>query len=112
MRETLSSLVAGLLSFLAASCCLGPALFVVFGLSLGGMGFLRVLEPFRWWFLGGAYLAISYSFYRLYFRKKPDCACEEPSWSRRLSLLITWIALLLLVVATFYPFALEKLYGG
>lgn len=122
MRELLGSIVGTVASLLAASCCVVPSLFVVFGVSVGGLGFLSALEPYRWYLLGVAYLAVGYSFYRLYLRswikekllKKPaiECACEEPSWTNKLSKGATWMALILLIVATLYPYVLEKIYGG
>ena len=122
MREFLGSLVGTFASLLAASCCVVPTLFVVFGVSAGSLSFLSALEPYRWFFLTVAYIAVGYSFYRLYLRnwvkerllKKPavGCACEEPDWTQKLSKGVTWVALVLLIVATLYPYVLEKLYGG
>ncbi len=120
-REGFSALLGTLASFFAASCCVGPTLFVLFGTSLGGLGFLSFLEPYRPYFLLAGYLAVGYSLYSLYLKrvvkenllKKPavECACEE-SITNRISKGITWLALLLLIVATFYPYVLEKVYGG
>ena len=121
MREAVGSFVGAVASFLAASCCVGPTLFVVFGVSAGSFSFLSVLEPYRWYFLGVAYIAVGYSLYKLYLRnwvrerllKKPavECACEEPSWTQRLSKGVTWVALVVLIFATFYPYVLLKIYG-
>ena len=122
MRELLGSVVGTVASFLAASCCIAPSLFVVFGVSAGSLSFLSTLEPYRWYFLGVAYFAVGYSLYRLYLRswarerlfKKSaiECACGEPNWTSRLSKGATWTALILLIVATFYPYVLERIYGG
>ena len=122
MREFLGSLVGTFASLLAASCCVVPTLFVVFGVSAGSLSFLSALEPYRWYFLAVAYIAVGYSLYKLYLKnwvkeklfKKPaiECACEEPGWTQKLSKGVTWFALVLLVFATFYPYVLEKIYGG
>ncbi len=122
MREFFGSLVGTFASLLAASCCVVPTLFVVFGVSAGSLSFLSALEPYRWYFLAVAYIAVGYSLYKLYLKnwvkekllKKPaiECACEEPDWTQKLSKGVTWVALVLLIVATFYPYVLEKLYGG
>lgn len=122
MREAIGSIVGTIASLFAASCCIAPTLFVVFGVSAGGLGFLQSLEPYRWYFLAVGYIAIGYSLHNLYLKswikekifKKPavECACEEPSWTRKLSKGITWTALVLLVFATFYPYVLTKIYGG
>ncbi len=117
MREAVSGVVGTVASILAASCCVVPSLFVVFGVSAGSLSFLSALEPYRWLFLGIAYISVGYSLYRLYLKRllrkaEVECACEELKWTQRLSRGITWFALVLLVFATFYPYVLEKVYGG
>ncbi len=122
MREAIGSVIGTVASLFAASCCIAPTLFVVFGISVGGLSSLQFLEPYRWYFLGVGYLAVGYSLYNLYlkgwikgrFLKRPtiECACEELGWTRKLSKGITWVALVLLIVATFYPYVLTKIYGG
>ncbi len=120
MREFIGSLLGILVSILATSCCIAPTLFVVFGVSVGSLSFLSILEPYRWHFLTVAYLTVRYSFYRLYLKKwietkilkKSTCICEEPNLAQKISRGTTWIALILLIVATFYPYVLEKIYGG
>jgi len=122
MKELLGSLVGTFASLLAASCCIVPALFVVFGISAGSLSFLSVLEPYRWYFLTVAYIAVGYSLHKLYLKnwvkekilKKPvvECTCKEPDWPQKLSKGAIWFALVLLVIATFYPYVLEQLYGG
>ncbi len=117
MREMISSIFGSIASLLAASCCIGPTLFVVFGVSASGLGSLSILEPYRPLFLLIGYTAVAYSFYKLYLKNRikkgtPECACEEPSWTRKLSKGIMWTALLLLLFATIYPYVLEKIYGG
>ena len=121
-RENVASLVGVISAFIAGSCCIGPALFVIFGASFGTIGFLgSVFEPYRWLFLSIGYLSISYSIYRLYdikdrikkILKKPiiECAaCNEPTWAKRFSVGITWFSFVLLIAATFYPLLLSKIF--
>ncbi len=111
MKEMISGLFGTIASLLAASCCIGPTLFVVFGVSAGGLGYLTVLEPYRPIFLTIGYVAVAYSFYKLYI-KDPKCACEEPRRIKKLSKGITWTALFLLIFATVYPYVFVKIYGG
>ena len=112
MKELFGSLIGTLASLFAASCCIAPTLFLIFGISAGGLGSLSVLEPYRWYFLSVAYLAVGYSFYKLYIKKPAvECACQEPLWSRRVSKGVTWVSLILLIFATFYPYVLVKIYG-
>ncbi|QJA06029.1 mercury transporter MerT [Thermosulfurimonas marina] len=121
-KEAAGGLVASVASILAASCCVVPTLFLVFGVSVSGLGFLSSLEPYRPYFLVVGYLAVAFSFYRMYhlrdwFREKIlkkrvfRCACEEAGWVSRVGRLLTWVALVLLLVATFYPWALAHIYG-
>jgi mercuric ion transport protein len=113
MRELLTGVSGILLSFLASSCCIAPTLFVVFGVSISGLGFLNLLEPYRKVFLLGGYLSVIYSLYRFYFKKKSiECACNEPSLGSRFGKILAWVSLLLLIVASFYPYVLTKIYGG
>jgi hypothetical protein len=54
MRELLTGISGILLSFLASSCCIAPTLFVVFGVSIGGLGFFEFIGTIQkgiltWW---------------------------------------------------------------
>jgi hypothetical protein len=84
-NENISSMGTILASFLAASCCIGPAIFVIFGTSASFMSSLTFLEPLRPYLLGAAILLLGYSFWRLYL-KKTDCSCKEDFRARK----ITW----------------------
>ena len=121
-KENIASLVGVISAFIAGSCCIGPALFVIFGASFGTIGFWgSVFEPYRWLFLSIGYLSIGYSIYRLYdikdrikkILKRPVivcAACNEPTWAKRFSVGITWFSFVLLIVATFYPLLLSKIF--
>jgi len=111
--------IGAVVTLLAASCCVGPTIFVVFGASIGSLGFLGALEPYRPIFLLIGYMAIGYSLYKLYLKdyfkekilKKPriQCVCEEPAWINKFSKVTTWVAFVLLVVVTVYPYILVKI---
>jgi mercuric ion transport protein len=92
---------------LIASCCLGPVLFLAFGISIGALGGLSALEPYRPLFIAAGFGSWGYGFLRLY-RPRPGTAasdpcgpgCERPSrWARRL----LWVGLAILVLATVLP---------
>ena len=115
-KETFSGAIGTIAALLGASCCIAPTLFVIFGVSLGGLGgTLSKLEPYRWYFLAVGYVAVGYSIYSLYlknwvkekFLKKPaiECACEEGTLNK-ISKFLTWFSLVLLIVATVYPYLL------
>ena len=75
---------------LATSCCIGPAIFVVFGTSVGFMGKLSIFEPYRPYFLTAAAAMLGFSFWKLYL-KKPDCDCEEDVRVKKIARIILWI---------------------
>ncbi len=90
---------------LVAACCLGPTLFVVFGLSIASLGALGALEPHRWLFFGAG-LACWAVAYRQRRRATAACAedtCGTPT-SRRFSGLLVWASLGALLVAAVYPY--------
>lgn len=82
-KEHLSNIGTIVVSLLATSCCLGPAIFVVFGTSIGFLGNLSFMEPLRPYFLGAAFLMAGFSFWKLYVRKRIECACEEDIRTRK-----------------------------
>jgi mercuric ion transport protein len=100
-------------SLLIASCCVAPTLFLLFGVSVGTLGFLGSLEPYRPIFiaLGGA--ALAYAAWRAW---RPaagaECAgetCAADSASRRRTRGLIIAALILYGIAISYPYALEAL---
>ena len=109
-RETLATGGVLGLSVLIASCCLGPALFLLFGVSVGALGSLSVLEPVRPYLiaLGGALLL--FAGWRIH-RTRPagteaecaDDACAPGSPARRLSRRLFWVASGVYLVAVAYP---------
>ncbi len=59
-QENASSFLAIAMAFLATSCCLGPAIFLVFGTSIGFLGEFSFLSPLRPYFLGFAYVVLGF----------------------------------------------------
>jgi len=115
-KEAITGALGTIAALLGASCCIAPTLFVIFGVSLGSFGgTLSALEPYRWYFLAVGYIAVGYSIYSLYLKnwvkekilKKPviECACEEGILNK-VSKFLTWFSLVLLIVATVYPYLL------
>ncbi len=101
--------VAGALAAagLVAACCLGPTLFVIFGVSIASLGALGALEPYRWLFLVAGLACWSVA-YRLRRRATAACAdetCGTPT-GRRLSGILLWGSLAALIVAAIYPYVI------
>jgi mercuric ion transport protein len=108
--ENISSIGTVAVTFLAASCCIGPAIFVVFGVSVGFLGKLAFLEKYRSVFMLAAAAMLSFSFWKLYL-KKADCDCKEDERKRKIARGIFWVGVIAFVSAMFFPTMLLWLYA-
>ncbi|NOX32417.1 MAG: hypothetical protein GXP56_01580 [Deltaproteobacteria bacterium] len=108
-KENISSTLAVIVSFLAASCCIGPAIFIVFGVSAGFMGNFGFLEIYKSYFLGAGFLMLSFSFWKLYIKKK-TCDCIEDIRMQKISKGIFWTGVILFVFALSFQKILIWLY--
>src|SRR6266581_4267046 len=90
---------------LVAACCLGPTLFVVFGVSIASVGALGALEPYRWLslFAGLASWAVAYRERRRAMVACAAEACGTPR-SRRFTGILVWASLAALLTAAAYPY--------
>jgi len=117
-RETIATGGVLGISVLIASCCLGPALFLLFGVSVGALGTLSVFEPVRPYLIGLGGVLLLYAGVRIH-RAAPgaegaactDDACAPGSPPRRLSRRLFWVASGIYVVAVAYPTVVAALYG-
>lgn len=100
-KENLSSFGSIAAALLAASCCIGPVIFILFGTSVGFLSKLMVLDPYRPYMLGAAFLMLGYSFWKLYL-KKIDCNCEADFRTRRIARMIFWTAAVALIISVSY----------
>jgi mercuric ion transport protein len=109
-KENLTNAGAILAAFLAASCCVGPAVFVITGTSLGFLGRLSFMERFRPYLLSTAGLMLGYSFWKLYIKKRA-CDCAEDIRARKIARLILWIGFAALVIAASFQNIVSLIYG-
>ena len=109
-KENISSAGTLVASILAAVCCIGPAIALVTGASMGVLGTFMVLDPYRPWLLGAGAVMLAYSFFKLYLRKSA-CACEADLRARRVARLLFWFAASLFLVALSYQQVLFWIYG-
>jgi mercuric ion transport protein len=109
-KENISSAGTLVASILAAICCIGPAIALVTGASMGILGSLMVLDPYRPWLLAAGSMMLAYSFFKLYIRKA-SCACEADVKARRVSGILFWSAASLFIVALTYQKVLLLIYG-
>jgi mercuric ion transport protein len=97
-KENISSIMAVIISFLAASCCIGPAIFIIFGVSAGFMGNFGVLEVYKPYFLVAGFIMLSFSFWKLYI-KNSSCDCKEDIRLQKISRGIFWFGTIMFVFA-------------
>ncbi len=108
--ENASSLGTALVSFLAASCCIGPAIFVVFGTSVGFLGKFAFFSAFRIYFLGAGFLMLAFSFWKLYLRPR-TCDCKEDFRARKIARGIWGLGFVLLIFAASFQRIILWLYA-
>lgn len=99
-----SSLWIGVLAALGAStCCLGPLVLLMLGISGAWIGNLTALEPYRPLFIILSLGFIAYVFYQLYIRP-PVCesgTCEADSLARNRRWF--WIISILVILLIAFP---------
>lgn len=99
--ENISSLGGILTSLLAASCCIGPAIFIVMGTSAGLLGKLSFLEPYQPYLLAAASGMIGLSFWKLYVKSR-DCNCQEDLRARKIARGIFWASVSFFLAAVVF----------
>lgn len=77
-------------------CCLGPALFVAFGLTLPFLTKFSFLALYKPYFFIVAFILIGYSFFRSY--RKCECSPKAIKINRGLS----WTGLTILILAVIF----------
>ncbi|MTW10602.1 mercuric ion transporter MerT [Pseudoduganella eburnea] len=95
---------AGVAAILASSCCLGPLVLLMLGVSGAWIGNLTLLEPYRLYFVGLSFIALAGSWRRIW---RPASSCEtgevcattQVQWSYRV--LFIMVAVLLFVALSF-----------
>lgn len=91
---------------LASLCCIGPLLFVVFG--VGAFGAAAAFESARPFLLIASVLLLGIAFYWTYFRRSEACAPEEACATRsanragRLGLWISSVAVLIFAMTPYF----------
>ncbi len=96
----------GVLAAIGASlCCIGPLLFVALG--IGAFGMAAAFESARPYLLGAAVLALTFGFYRTYFRRESCapgevCATKPINRASRAALWVASVAVLAFALAPYY----------
>ncbi len=102
---------AGFFAVLASSCCIGPLVLTVFGMS--ALGASTVFAPLRPLFLGMTALPLGGAFYLTYVRtpaSAPGSVCVRPAPKlARLNRTLLWVAALCIAAVAMFP-SLEALW--
>lgn len=104
--------VGGLAAMVASTCCLGPLVLLMLGISGAWIANLTALEPYRPIFIGVAAVALFLS-YRQIFRPAVVChpgdVCSVPKVRATYKVLFGLVAALLLLSVS-YPWIVPYLY--
>ncbi|MDX8378610.1 MAG: mercuric ion transporter MerT [Gallionella sp.] len=99
-------ITGGVAAILASTCCLGPLVLLMLGVSGAWIGNLRLLEPYRPIFIGVALVALFFAWRRVYRSEaecKPGEVCALPQ-TRHAYKIIFWIVAMLVFVALSFPY--------
>ena len=105
-------LVGGLAGVLASTCCLGPLVLVALGLSGAWIGNLTLLEPYRPFFIAGAFVALFLAGRRIFWPAQtcqPGELCAVPR-TRRLYKTVFGIVSVLVLLALVFPYVAKFFY--
>jgi len=99
------AIIGGIVTaLLAAGCCIGPALFLAFGIT--GLGFLSRLEWFRPYFIGITLVLVAVSFHYAYGRgarcaEKGGCTLR----TMRVKRAMFWVLVAFTLFGVTFPYA-------
>jgi len=102
-------LLGGVTAAVAASlCCIGPLVLVMLGIGGAWAANLRVLEPFRPYFLAAAVVFLLLAYRRIYHAPvaaacTPGSLCALPHTNRVYKALF-WMVALLIALAVSFPY--------
>lgn len=118
-KETIATTGVIGAALLTASCCLAPALFILFGVSAGALARFAALEPYRPLFISAGGLCLLAAGWWIYVRRAaaPACAdgqCAPHAPRPRRTRMLFWISAAAFAAAIIYPYVLDAYlsYGG
>lgn len=110
--ESVALTTGGVAALLTGACCVVPLLLVSAGLGGAWLANLRLLEPYRWVFIGMGLVALAVAWKRIYrpaAECKPGEVCAVPQ-VRRGYRIYFWLVALLLVFMAVYPYLVPLFY--
>lgn len=109
--EERALLAGGFAALAASACCLGPLVLVSLGLGGAWLANLRLLEPYRPWFIGIAVVALVFAYRRMFVTAKtctPGQVCAAPGVNRYRVLF--WVVSVLVLIAILFPWIAPLFY--
>lgn len=106
-KGLIATMVAAIAAAVASSlCCIGPLIYLVFGVSAASVAGLAQYEWLQLPMLVLSSALIILGFWRLYFSKRPFCTGR---FSRGKMLLLYWICVPIVIAFQIYPYVLPWL---
>lgn len=105
-------ILGGLAATLASTCCLGPLILVLLGVSGAWLAKLSALEPYRPILIAGALIALFFAYRRVFQPAQacePDAVCAVPQVRTSYKALFGIVAALV-VLALAFPYVLPFFY--
>ncbi|QSX35392.1 hypothetical protein JYB87_03715 [Shewanella avicenniae] len=100
-------MAAAVVAAMASSlCCIGPLIYLVFGVSAASLSGVEQLAWLQYPMLLLSSVLILLGFWRLYFSKRPICSGR---FSRNNMLLLYWLTLPVVLAFQLYPYVLPWL---
>lgn len=103
----LTLLTAAAAAVTAGLCCVGPLLYLLFGISAAGFAGLSQFEFLRLPMIALSLGLMLRVFWRLYFSRRPWCTGHLTLGQMRL---LFWLSLPLLLLVLFYPTVVAWVY--
>lgn len=103
MKEKMVPVGGMVTALLASACCIGPALFLAFGIT--GLGFLTRLEPLRPYMLGLTFVFVAVAFHYAYGRGSncgPEGTCNPKT--RKIKRVLFWILVGFAIFGLGFPY--------
>jgi len=104
--------VGGVAAILASTCCLGPLVLLMLGVSGAWIANLTALEPYRPIFIGVAFVALLLSYRQVFHPAiacQPGAVCAIPRVRTAYKALFGLVVVLLLIAVS-YPFLAPLFY--
>jgi mercuric ion transport protein len=107
-RGGIATLTAAVVTAAASSlCCIGPLIYLLFGVSAAGLSGIEKLGWLQIPMLIISTSLIVFGFWRLYFSRRPFCSARV---SRSQMLVLYWLCVPIILFLQLYPFILPWVY--